>query len=412
MFTLIESVRSAWQAIASHGFRSFLTTLGIVIGVASVIAVISLVQGLRESIGAEFQGLGTNTLSVRSYTPIKERLKGRAARLTPQDLQLIQDRADGINSITPVLSSSVQRRQRSGEVRYRGQSTFTQVQGTTYSYQDVANNYAAQGRFLSSTDNQKRRRVCVIGEQTRKDLELPEDPIGEFVEVGGEWFKVIGVMEARGEMFGISQDDYVLLPYQTMQSLNGTQTQPDIVIQLTIADIEDLETITSRMRTLLRKSHKLTPTQSDDFAIETPEQIAATFNQIINTVTFVVSGIVGISLLVGGIGIMNIMLVSVTERTREIGICKALGARRQHILMQFLIEALALSLLGGLIGLLLGYGLGLLVASIIPGFPPVSVPWWAIALSIGFSGMIGVLFGILPASKAADLNPIDALRYE
>lgn len=374
-----------------------------------MIAVVSLVEGLRESISAEFQGLGTNSLSVRSFTPLKKRLQGQAARLTPEDLQLLQDRADGISSITPVLFSSTNT---GGEVRYRGQSTFTQVQGTTYSYQDVGNNYPALGRFLSATDNQKRRRVCVIGAKTAEDLELPSNPVGEFIEVGGDWVKIIGLMESRGEMFGFSQDDYVLLPYQTMRSLNGAQSQPDIAIQLAVTNVDDIPEVSERIRVLLRRSHRLSSSAADDFVVKSSEQIAATFDQIITTVTLVVSGIVGISLLVGGIGIMNIMLVSVTERTREIGICKALGAKRHHILMQFLIEALALSLLGGLIGLLLGYGLAVLIATLVPNFPAVSVPWWGVALALGFSGVIGVLFGILPASKAADLNPIDALRYE
>ncbi len=409
MFTLIESIRSAWESIISNGFRSFLTTLGIVIGVASVIAVISLVEGLRESIGSQFQGLGTNSLSIRSFTPFEQRLQGQFARITPEDLELLQERTEGISSITPVLYSQTGT---GGEIRYRGQSTFTQVQGTTYSYQDVGNSYPDEGRFLSATDNQKRRRVCVIGSKTAQDLELPDNPVGEFIEVGGEWFKVIGLMESRGDMFGVSQDDYVLLPYRTMQSLNGVQREPDIAIQLSVTNIDDIPVVSERIRTLLRRSHRLTGDTADDFKVRSSEQIAETFDQIINTVTLVVTGIVGISLLVGGIGIMNIMLVSVTERTREIGICKALGAKRHHILMQFLIEALALSLLGGAIGLALGYSLGLLVASAIPNFPGVSVPWWGIVLALGFSGIIGVLFGILPASKAADLNPIDALRYE
>jgi putative ABC transport system permease protein len=408
MFTLIESFRSALESIVANAFRSVLTTLGIIIGVASVIAVISLVQGLRESIMSEFQGLGTNSFSVSSYTPLEERLKGRISRVSPEDLQLISERVDGIASITPILVSEGG----SGEVRFGSQTTFTQVRGTTYSYQDVTASYAELGRFLSSADDKKRRRVCVIGPDTAENLSLPEDPTGEFINLNGEWLKIVGVMEARGEVFGFSQDDFVLMPYQTMRSMNGVQEKVDIVIQMTVTDVEELTEITERIGALLRRAHNLTKNEDDDFRIQTSEQTAESFEQIINTVTVIVSGIVGISLLVGGIGIMNIMLVSVTERTREIGICKALGARREHILMQFLIEALALSLLGGLIGLLVGYGLGVLIATMVPGFPPVSVPWWAVLLAVGFSGLIGVLFGILPASKAADLDPIDALRYE
>ncbi len=170
--------------------------------------------------------------------------------------------------------------------------------------------------------------------------------------------------------------------------------------------------MSGQLTTLLRNAHNLRSEEDDDFRIQTAEQLMEEFNQIIGMVTVVIGGIVGISLLVGGIGIMNIMLVSVTERTREIGICKAIGAKRHHILMQFLIEALLLSLLGGLIGLAAGFGLGTLIANTIPGFPPAAIPLWSVALALGFSGFVGVLFGILPAAKAANLDPIDALRYE
>lgn len=406
-YTLAEAIRAAWGSIIAHGFRSLLTTLGIIIGVASVIAVISLVQGLRESISAEFQSLGSNTLTVRSYTPFEDRLQGLSARITASDYRLIRERVNGIESITPVLFSQGA----AGQVVWGGQSTLSQVQGTTYTYPEVGDVFPDQGRFLTRVDDQKRRRVGVLGPKVVEDLGM-DQPLGEYITIGGEWVKIVGVMETRGEMFGMSQDDYVLLPFETMRGMNGVQNEPDIVLQVSVAPDVDMESVESQIKTLLRKAHGLTPIDDDDFRVQTPEQISASFDQIINTVTIIVSGIVGISLIVGGIGIMNIMLVSVTERTREIGICKALGARRHHILLQFLLEALALSILGGLIGLVLGYGIGVLVASFVPDFPPVSVPWWAILISLGFSGAIGVLFGILPASKAADLHPIDALRYE
>ena len=236
--------------------------------------------------------------------------------------------------------------------------------------------------------------------------------MGEFIQVNGEWLRIIGLPEPKGEILGQQLDNRVMIPYSTMASMLGNQRSPDIQIQLTVADLNEMDTVVRLIARLLRNAHDLQPAEPDDFRIQTAEQVRATFDTIIDTMTIAMGGIVGISLLVGGIGIMNIMLVSVTERTREIGICKAIGATRQHILLQFLIEALFLCLLGGLAGLVAGYGIGAVAASFIPGFPAAHTPVWAIALALGFSLAVGMIFGILPAVKAANLDPISALRYE
>ena len=406
MFTFIECLRSALISIRAHGFRSILTTLGIIIGVASVIATVSIVQGLSYSIGQQFEGLGANSLSVYSYTSFEDQMKGRFGRITADDLQLITDRTEGIESITPMLASRF-----ASTVRFGAKSTTGRVIGTTNSYQQVNQLFIQKGRFLSESDNQTRRRVCVIGTQVRDNLLLPENPIGEFIEINSEWVKVIGLAEPKGEMLGFKQDDIVLLPYSTMQSLNGNQTQVDIQIQLTVTNLDEMETVTEKIRKLLRQSHHI-KNGNDDFKIQSSEQLKESFSKITSAVTLVMGGIVSISLLVGGIGIMNIMLVSVTERTREIGICKAIGAKRHYILLQFLMESLVLCLLGGLIGLIIGYVLGMGLAAMIPNFPPAHVPWWAVAISVGFSALIGIVFGIVPAAKAANLDPIESLRYE
>ena len=409
MFMLLESLRSALESIRAHGFRSLLTSLGIIIGVTSVIAVVSIVQGLSHTINAQFAGLGGNSLTIRSYTPFKKQLQGRFAKLRDSDMQLISQQIDGISDITPILYTQSGRR---GAISYRSQTSFSQVVGIGPSYLDVNSVYPEKGRFFTPDDDIRRRLVCAVGWDVIENLEIPGDGIGEFFRVGNEWCKIVGVIEKRGELLGFSQDDFVLLPYGTAKRIMGAQKDLDIQIQLIVDDMNRQDEVKDRIRRVLRQEHGLKAGEPDDFKVQTAEQLTESFNTVINMVTAVSAGIVGISLLVGGIGIMNIMLVSVTERTREIGILKALGATRQDILLQFLIEALALTMIGGLVGVAIGYGLGALVASLLPGFPAAHVPLWAVGLSFGFCAAVGIIFGIVPAAKAAQLDPIDALRYE
>jgi len=409
MNTIFESIRSAFESIRAHGFRSLLTSLGIIIGVTSVIAVVSIVQGLSYTINAQFAGLGGNSLTVRSHTPFKQQLRGKLAKLNDSDMQAISRQIDGVSHITPILFTQTGRQ---GAISYRSQTAFSRVIGIGPSYLQVNGVYPQEGRFFTRDDNSRRRLVCAVGADVIDNLEIPDPAIGEFFMLGDEWCKIVGVIERRGEILGFSQDDYVLLPYGTARRIMGTTRDLDIQIQLLVDDMNRLEEVKSRIRRVLRKEHKLKAGQADDFRVQTAEQLTESFNAVLNTITAVSAGIVGISLLVGGIGIMNIMLVSVTERTREIGILKALGATRQDILLQFLIEALTLSMIGGLVGVAIGYGLGALVASLLPGFPSAFVPLWAIFLSFGFCAAVGIIFGILPAAKASQLDPIDALRYE
>jgi putative ABC transport system permease protein len=213
-------------------------------------------------------------------------------------------------------------------------------------------------------------------------------------------------------MFGQSLDNYVVIPFETGRALAGPNRDPDMIIMVTVDDLDAIADVTSRITTLLRRAHKIGPEDSDDFEVESSQTLTETIGRVSGTITLVISAVVGISLLVGGVGIMNIMLVSVTERTREIGIAKALGAPRSFILMQFLIEAMVLAMIGGIIGIAFGWLLGELAAKLIPYFPPPEVPWWAIVGATGFSALVGMLFGILPARRAANLAPIDALRHE
>jgi len=406
LYALQECLRSAIAAILSHRLRSFLTMLGVIIGVASVICVIAMVQGMSSRISQLFEGLGSSTLTLQADTPLEDRLRGQINRLRLTDVDELRYRVDGISHITPIVPVSA------GQVFWGAQSAAGQFFGTTESLQEVQHLFPRTGRFITKSDDDSRRRVVVLGDKIRKDLKLPERPEGEFVQLGREWFKVIGVMEPRGEVFGQNLDLFMLMPYQTALTFSAAQVRPDFNITFVVDDPDAVDNVKQRVISLIRRAHGLKKDDPNDFQVQASDSIAKTFAQITGMVTLVVGGVVGISLLVGGIGIMNIMLVSVTERTREIGIAKALGAPRRFILLQFLIEAMVLAVIGGIIGMLLGFGLAYGVSALIPNFPPPSVPWWAVVGSALFSMLIGMVFGILPASKAANLAPIDALRYE
>ena len=406
MYLFIESLRSALAAIRAHRLRSFLTSLGIIIGVASVITVISLIQGLSKSVSDQFSGLGGNALTVVAHNEYKDVLRGKFNNLRFEDVDQLRGHIEDIRDISPIFVPG------SSDVRYGNNSAVARVVATTAAYQDVNQRYTRLGRFLAPSDDAGARRVAVIGEKLIEDLHLPDDPIGQFVSYSNEWFKIVGVMEKRGEVFGFSQDEFLIIPFKTGQSIIGNNVKPQLQITVAIKDLTRIDEVKQRIGAVLRSAHRLKPEEKADFEIQSSDQVAKSFEKISATVTLVMGGVVGIALLVGGIGIMNIMLVSVTERTREIGICKAIGARSRDILMQFLIEAVTLSMMGGVIGLALGYGLGFAIAKMIPDFPPAFVPWWAVALSFLFSAGVGIVFGVIPASQAAKLDPIDALRYE
>jgi len=408
MYALMESLRSAMYAIRAHKLRSFLTTLGIIIGVMAVITVVSLIQGFSQSISSQFSGFGANSLTIQSYLPFKDQLEGKVARVTPADMLDIQHEIPGISGVTPMLQLG-----RFGSaIQYKGQTSSTQVQGVTQGYAQVFSEYPDQGRFITPSDDLTHRGVAVVGQTVIDNLHLPPQPLGEFFQIGGHWFKIVGVLHKQGSILGQDQDNEALIPYGTAHTLLGGATQEDVVIQLKVDDASQMDTTAARITQVLRRTHGLKAGQDNDFKVQTSDQLQDSFKSILNTLTVVLGGIVGVSLLVGGIGIMNIMLVSVTERTREIGILKSLGARRRDILVQFLLEAVALSMLGGIIGLILGYGIGTLIVYAVPAFRGAHVPLWAALVAIGFSTSIGVIFGITPAAKAAALNPIDALRYE
>jgi len=405
---LFENLKVALTALWANRMRSILTTLGIVIGVAAVIAVVSLVQGLEHMITGQLQGVGASYVIV-APDPGQNRpgVAARQVKLTWEDGQAVRRKVAGVRLITPVLFGSA-------SVKHgdRDHRPFA-VLGVNQDAQEVLNFTVDQGRFLSAVDIGSHRQVVVVGPRVVEELALGPQPIGKEIAVGKRPATVIGVMEKKGRSIGMDLDDMVYVPFDMGIAMFGRAAADQVTLRIQAQNAGAVDEVKDAITRLLRQRHRIPKDQPDDFRILVQDQILKTVHRILGLVTAAVGGVVSIALLVGGIGIMNIMLVSVTERTREIGVRKAVGARREDVLVQFLIEAVALSGLGGCLGLALGFGLGTGISRLLPGdWPPAHVPLWAVALAFGVSAVIGVVFGVYPAAKASRLDPIDALRFE
>src|SRR5258706_1392651 len=403
-----ENVKIALRAIGANKMRSILTVLGVMIGVAAVIAVVSLVQGMQYQISSQLDNFGATFIRV---IPDFSAARGNpflpVPSLTYEDAIAVKRGATAVRNFTPLFIGNASLK--NGDTRHD-----TSLLGVNQSYPDVANQFVDHGRFFGTLDEEAKKRVCVLGFEAARQLGLT-DPVGKDIRMDNNNFTVVGVMEKRGSSLGNDPDDVIYIPFATAQMLYGPERMTHLPIALQVRTREDIDLAKEQVRDILRARHHLKKGQPDDFQISTQEELMKTISAVLNTTTGIMGAVVGIALLVGGIGIMNIMLVSVTERTREIGIRKAIGARRYDVLIQFLIEAVTLSGFGGAIGIALGYLGAAAVRLLLKRWlelPPVHTPLWAIVLAFSFCAVLGIIFGIYPAAKASKLDPIEALRYE
>ena len=398
-----ESFLMAWASLIANKMRSILTMLGIIIGVAAVIALVSIGNGVKQDIQNSISSLGSNLLMVMPGAPRTPGVRptaGSMKSLKVADYEAIA-KLDGVKAVSPMTNGAY-------VVIYQNKNWTTSVSGVNANYLDVNNWTMKSGRFLSNKNIQNRERVAAVGKTVAKNLF--GDEVGAEIRVKNIPFRVIGVLNSKGSgAMGNDQDDMVIIPYTTaMERVDGIDYLR--MLYVVAKDENGIDRLQSDIENLLRVRHGIKDTNLDDFNIQNMNSIMETMEETTGTLTLFLGAVAAISLVVGGIGIMNIMLVSVTERTREIGIRKALGATYFVIVTQFLIEAVVISLMGGLIGIALGIGASKLISLASGMSTVISVP--TIVLSFAFSMAIGLVFGIYPARKAAKLNPIDALHYE
>ncbi len=401
-----EAVFIAFSSLRANRLRSLLTLLGIVIGVMSVIAVVSIIAGLNDYVAGKIFTLGPDVLTISRMQPVIASLDDwvenvRRKNLSLDDMQAIRESCRNCKLIGAARESG-------GRIRSGRNYVNSQIQGYTAEIPTILGRELQSGRFITEYDVEHARNVCVIGFDIA-DLFFPfVDPIGRTITIDNREFEIIGVGKQMGSVLGQSQDNWAMIPLSLHQKIWGSRASVDIYAKA--LDEKHLSDAEGEVKLKLRTRRHVAYNANDDFSVSTNQtflQIWANISQAFFAVTI---GIASISLIVGGIVVMNIMLVSVTERTREIGIRKALGAKRRDILIQFLVESATLALVGGIIGVLLGSSIAIAVSKLTP--LPASIKWWAIALGLGVSTSVGLFFGIYPARKAANLDPIEALRYE
>jgi len=412
---IVFIIRLLWQTVFlaigqvwANKIRATLTALGIIIGVLGVTVVAAGLDGMQGYVLTQFEGIGAKKMWVWGQVPESKQsvMSWTDAKITTQEANLILDHAETVETLTPTCQSSWN--VSNGKKIAQG----VRVTGIWPAWHEIENRQVLLGRPFSRIDDAENRQVCLINEQGIEDLNLNIDPTGDYILVDGRRFLIVGVVETKeaGMMTGGQTRTELFIPFSTHKMMNPyTWTQ----LTLQLFDPDKADDAKAEVRFILRNHRNLGPEDEDTFGMFVIQSAIENFNNVARVIGFIMSGVIGISLLVGGIGIMNIMLVSVSERTREIGLRKAMGAKPPVILLQFLVEAVVLCVVGGLVGLLIGKGI---VAGVqfIPNFPlkSVSIPAWAVILSLGFSAGVGIVFGMFPAIKASLLNPINALRHE
>ena len=411
----LEPLFSAWEGVRTHKLRSSLTILGIVIGVAAVIALMSIGRGVQTQILSQIESMGSDVITVFPGSVTERGIAGAggsAITLTLEDAEAISEQVPYVAAVAPYSTASQQ-------LIFGGENMNAQVIGVTPEYQDANNLDTSAGVFISQYDYESGTKVAVLGSNVADTLFSGVDPIGQQLRMGSNIVRVTGVLESKGRSFGMSStDDTILIPLTTMQqtiSQPRTTTGGHVVgsIAVIVSDGAQMDTVVTETTSLLRARHDLVTGDDDDFSVFSMEELLSAVTEVSGTMTLFLGAIAAISLLVGGIGVMNIMLVSVVERTREIGIRKALGARERDIWRQFLTESALLSFAGGLIGVAVGWGASKLISGVeIMGEITTVVSADIVILALVVSVGIGLLFGFLPARRASRLNPIEALRYE
>ncbi len=409
MYSILESAKIALAAIWAAKLRSFMTVLGNIVAVTSIIAVVSLIQGLNASVKqAILDEAGAESFSIQRFPITRSDEDADRVRnnpiITMQDMRAIQ-RYNG-EQIAAIMANTSGR----GRITYRDKSIDnTEVDGLSSGYINFSGYNVERGRLMSPTEVDRSRPVAVLGWQTADRLFGSNiDPIGKIIQIEGVHFQVVGVSEKKGSMLGVSQDSFALIPLGQFAALFGSRRSLDLRIKP--RDIASMVQAQDEATLALRGARRLSPKQPDNFAIYTSDTILGIYRSATNGIFAVLVGVVGLSLVVGGIVIMNIMLMVVSERTREIGLRKALGAKRSDIMSQMLTESVVLSMFGGVVGTLLGSAVAIAVSQLTP--IPASVEVWAVALGIGITAVVGLFFGLYPASRAAALDPIEALRRE